>query len=198
MLHNRTLAQLAIIFICAQGFVSCAGYKVRSALQPLPGKVKRVSIPLFANDTSQERAGAVVTDALRRILQLRSSVDIVDESEHPDAEFVGRIHSAQMDGGSWSTSGDPSGLGLPPNKVITQDYVLVMDISVMLVDHRTHKVLWSFQTIRRDPVPASTIQVESAGAPMNAAINDSRGFIYMKTYADRWAEDVYNALIASF
>lgn len=179
--------------------MSCAcssGYHIRPALQPLPGNPRTVAIPIFENDTYQERAAPVLTDALSRILQQRANCKIVDKKEDPDALFIGRVTMFVMDPTNVNASPVPG--GLPKDAVLVQEYALRFTVQLSLQDKRTGKFVWSKTIGRSENVPASAIQLEAEGAALNPVIDASRARINLKLMADRWAEDTLNDIISHF
>ena len=131
---------------------------MRPAVQPLPGKIKTVAIPVFNNDSYTERVGAVVTDAFSRILQQRTDCAIVPLSEEPEGLFVGRVVDFSFTPSSLNATPDPSKFGLPENAVLVQEFALRLTVQVSLQDRRTGKFIWSKPTTRGDSVPASGLK----------------------------------------
>lgn len=75
MTHLRTLFAFAALSAALTG---CGHYKMGS---PVPESMRKVSVPVFANDTEQAELGRVVTKAIREKMVNQGPFSIVSDKE---------------------------------------------------------------------------------------------------------------------
>ncbi|HHL40700.1 MAG TPA: hypothetical protein ENJ37_09360 [Deltaproteobacteria bacterium] len=113
--------------------VSGCGYHVAGKGGEMPGGVKSLAIPYFSNETARPGIETVITSAV-----IDEFLHVVRIAEPPEAEAV--------------MEGAVTGYELRPmaytGSDVTQEYRLVITMSIRIVSAATGKVLWRDDRIR--------------------------------------------------
>lgn len=126
-----------ILFALSLLYMGC-GYGFVSLQDSLPGKVKKVSIPIFQNRTHEAALENVLTSDLRKEFFKSKIIEVVSSSE-AQAEIQGVITSVSLNPVAHSEK-DLSGRS---SKVLANEYTATIEVSVSLVKISTKEVLWS-------------------------------------------------------
>lgn len=138
LLKTKPIRFLAGLFLV--GFSGC-GYHFSQALKPefQPAKEQGIFIPVFSNKTDEVGVEPIFTNALVRELQSRGEIVITD-SKHAAIELAGVINKITYDGKAFTL---PGYKGLIASRAIPYQVEVVVNISFVLFDSKTRKVLWS-------------------------------------------------------
>ncbi len=131
---RRNIAS-TVILVLVSLLVAC-GYNLVGKGGALPKNVKRISIPLFKNETLETGLEALVTDAVVGSFMKRGGLEITDSSA--DARLKGIIVSYKLKQLSYNSEG------------VANEYRVSIDVKVELTDLKNDKPLF----------PASKLSVE--------------------------------------
>ncbi len=116
----RSLAAILLLVL-----VSGCGYHIAGKSGTMPGGVKSISIPVFANSTQKPDIEGIMTNAF--VSEFVTTVDVKKDAE---AEMIGNIVSYKLKGVSF-TGND-----------VTQEYRLTVVVSIALRDRKDGHVIW--------------------------------------------------------
>ena len=125
------LASLVIFLFVPLLFAGC-GYHVAGKGGKMPGDIKTLSIPVFANLTAKPEVESALTSAF--VAELVTSVGIA-ELEEAEAVLYGTIASYSLTPVSYTKSD------------VNQEYRLTVVISVRIEQKDTGKILWEDHAI---------------------------------------------------
>ena len=93
MLSCRTTIRTAwLAFACGLLVLSACGYSLRGRSgSTLPKNVKRIHVPIFANNTLEQGIGFRVTDSIRNVILNDGRVALAASLQDADAVLEGRV-----------------------------------------------------------------------------------------------------------
>jgi hypothetical protein len=116
--------------LIAAAQISGCGYRLRSAVVPLPGGIRSLAVPTFANETQAYKLEQRITRAVISEFTKRTRARITSVPEDADAVLYGRIHSL---------SSNPVTFG---QDTFGSALLVTVQASARLVRRSDGKVLW--------------------------------------------------------
>ncbi len=111
-------------------FAAGCGYRLRSAVAPLPGGLRSLAVPTFVNETQAYRLEQRITRAVVSEFMHRTRARITSVAEEADAVLYGEIRSL---------SSNPVTFG---QDTFGSAFMVAVQASVRLVRRSDGKVLW--------------------------------------------------------
>ncbi len=124
-LSLRALAALLLAVL-----VSGCGYHIAGKSGTMPGGIKSLSIPVFANSTAKPDIEGIITSAF--VSEFTTTVNVKKDAE---AEMIGNIVSYKLKGVSFTGSD------------VTQEYRLTVVVSIAIRDRKDGHVIWQDSAI---------------------------------------------------
>lgn len=148
----RAVAVLATVFV-----LSC-GYSFGPKDRRIPGGYKKIAVPIFKNKSQEVGAELSFTNSLLQEFQRSKVADVVPESL---AEVIvrGEITSIKYTGQGTLKAADTN--TLPLDTVLSTDYVINLEVSVVLERAFDKKILW--QSAFRGEKSYTAPQITRAG-----------------------------------
>ncbi|MFN7903574.1 MAG: LptE family protein [Pseudobdellovibrionaceae bacterium] len=129
----RSLVVLATVFV-----VGC-GYSFGPKDRSIPGGYKKIAVPIFKNKSQEVGAELSFTNSLLQEFQRSKVADVVPESM-AEAIIRGEITSIKYTGQGNLKAGVNN--TLPLDTVLAAEYLINLEVSVVLVRAVDGKVLW--------------------------------------------------------
>ena len=120
-------AIILVALVGLTGLLGC-GYDLLGRGSALPGHVKKISIPVFKNQTLEAGLEAIVTDGVVASFMKRGGLEIGDASA--DARLLGTVVRYELKRLSYDTQGVPN------------EYRVAIGANVQLVDLREDQVIF--------------------------------------------------------
>ncbi|HUT04042.1 MAG TPA: LptE family protein [bacterium] len=117
-----------VLLVLVSLLVGC-GYNLVGKGGALPKHVKRISIPVFKNETLETGLEALVTDAVVESFMKRGGLEITESSA--DARLKGTVTSYKLKQLSYNSEG------------VANEYRVLIDVKVELTDLKNEKPLFS-------------------------------------------------------
>ena len=132
-MKEKITSTLLLVFV---GLLAGCGYNLVGKGGALPRDVKRISIPLFKNETLETGLEALVTDAVVESFMKRGGLQVTETS--PDAVLKGTVTAYKLKRLSYDSAG------------IANEFRISISVKVELTELKTDKALF----------PATTLSVE--------------------------------------
>ncbi|MCB0351090.1 MAG: LptE family protein [Bdellovibrionales bacterium] len=170
-------------------FLTGCAYRFGYMQRDLPGGYKEVAIPVFQNKTGQVAIEGYFTNELIRQFS-RSQVAKVADPDHAPVTIEGKInsvefiHRGQVDG---NNPGD-SQVRNPENTVLTLEYRVLVNATVLLRRNSDQKVLWQGAFDNESVYSAPQVGIKIANSVNPLYNNSARVDVIARMARDMMAE----------
>lgn len=176
----------------ALGLAGC-GYSLQGRVKPTFRPAKGIFVTVFTNQTDEQGAEVVFTNALIRELESRGQV-VLTQRQPGAYEFQGAVNSINY----YPSISTPVGAkGLRPYRRLPSEIVVEASVWVALVNPETKAIAWSgtFGSFRRVPMPLD--RTYNYQAPSSIGLI-TQGFIQTQypQIARDVSRDIYDAMLA--
>ncbi len=141
--------------------VGCA-YKLSTKLERLPGNVRSVQVPLFANYSSEPGTEIFFTNSLKNETLKSRIVKLVDNESEAEGILQGKITSVDVQASeSVIEAKNPDVHYLPNGTIMSATYTVRVTVDVVLKKKGSSEVLWSgsFTQAQNYSAPQITLPV---------------------------------------
>ena len=176
--------------------VTACAYQVGGAGREIPGGYRTVAVPVFKNKTQEPGVEVYFTNALVREFE-RGGIGKVTSKQNAQTTLYGTIDSITYVPGTQIEAGQDAGSGLPSNTVLTTDYRILLQTTLVLVRNSDGKVLWQGGFGGEKSYLSPKIALPSLNSA-NATYNQSARFQNIQVLANDLMNEAHSRVTENF